>query len=227
MNQTAKRLREAADYMKGDGVTSVRAIVMVRDALGVSTDNMSFAGDLGAVLAAIADELDELQARAAGSNNLRQQLESAEDKAERRKKHIGYLSTALHDKNVLLKQRGVTIERATAENSELRKQVPTERECQILGIWPRFENGEYVWFGDRYEDWDGLKKEVAAVQFERDERSLLDRDGFHTCFSFGERVKRPVQSVLDADGVEIRTDAKSAPEIGAKLKVTVEWGEGE
>lgn len=27
--------------------------------------------------------------------------------------------------------------------------------------------------------------------------------------------------------VSFRTDAKSAPEIGAKLKVTVEWGEGE
>lgn len=93
---------------------------------------------------------------------------------------------------------------AMAEAASTGKRVLTERERQILDIWPRFENGEYVWFGDRYEDWDGLKKEVAAVQFERDERSLLDRDGFHTCFSFGERVKRPVQSVLDADGVEIK-----------------------
>ena len=93
---------------------------------------------------------------------------------------------------------------AMAEAASTGKRVLTERERQILDIWPRFENGEYVWFGDRYEDWDGLKKEVAAVQFERDERSLLDRDGFHTCFSFGERVKRPVQSALDADGVEIK-----------------------
>lgn len=29
------------------------------------------------------------------------------------------------------------------------------------------------------------------------------------------------------DEVSFRTDAKSAPEIGAKLKLTVEWGEGE
>lgn len=93
---------------------------------------------------------------------------------------------------------------AMAEAASTGKRVLTERERAILDMWPRFENGEYVWFGDRYEDWDGLKKEVAAVQFERDERSLLDRDGFHTCFSFGERVKRPVQSVLDADGVEIK-----------------------
>ena len=93
---------------------------------------------------------------------------------------------------------------AMAEAANTGKRVMTGRECQILDIWPKFEDGEPVWFGDRYEDWDGLKKEVAAVQFERDERSLLDRDGFHTCFSFGERVKRPVQSALDADGVEVK-----------------------
>ena len=80
---------------------------------------------------------------------------------------------------------------AMAEAASTGKRVLTERERHILDMWPRFEDGEYVWFGDRYEDWDGLKKEVAAVQFERDEHSLLDRDGFHTCFSFGKGVKRP------------------------------------
>ena len=207
MNQTAKKLRDAAHHMSGNTLTLVQVIRQVREKLDVEETD-TFGGDLVAILIAIADELDELQARAAGANNLRQQLESAEDKAERRKKHIGYLDTALHDKNALLEQRDLTIARLTTDNSELRKLIPTERERQILALWPRFENGEYVWFGDRYEDWDGLKKEVAAVQFERDERSLLDRDGFHTCFSFGERVKRPVQSVLDADGVEINVGDK-------------------
>lgn len=207
MNDTAKKLREAAGYI-GDGETcSDTAIVTVREMFDVGPTD-TFCGDLGRVLETIADELDELQARAVGASNLRQQLESAEDKVERRKRHIGYLDTALHDKNVLFKQRGEALAKVTEENAELRKQVPSERERQILAMWPRFENGEYVWFGDRYEDWDGLKKEVAAVQFERDERSLLDRDGFHTCFSFGERVKRPVQSVLDADGVEIKVGDK-------------------
>lgn len=93
---------------------------------------------------------------------------------------------------------------AMAEAANTGKQVLTERERQILDMWPRFEDGECVWFGDRYEDWDGWKKEVAAVQFERNESSLLDCDGFHTCFSLSERVKRPAPKVLDADGVEIK-----------------------
>ena len=158
MNDTAKKLRDVAAYIKDCGIASVFAIAQVRDALGVGKTDTT-ARDLGAVLDTIADELDELQARAAGANNLRQQLESAEKKAERRKQHIGYLETALHDKNALLEQRGGTIARLTAERSELRKQVPTERERHILDMF--------------------------------------------------------------------RTDAKSAPAIGAKLKLTVEWGEGE
>ena len=203
MNQTAKKLREAAHHMSGNTLTLVQVIRQVREKLDVEETD-TFGGDLVAILIAIADELDELQARAAGANHLRQQLESAEKNAERRKQHIEYLETALHDKNALIEQRGGTIARLTAERSGLRKQVPSERERQILDLWPRYEGGEYVWFGDRYEDWDGLKKEVEAVQFELDERSLLDRDGFHTCFSFGERVKRPAPKVLDADGVEIK-----------------------
>lgn len=204
MNETAKKLRDIAQnavVTPGSG-KPYSVIATIKSAFGF--DSILAPGVLLQFMAAIADEMDELQAEANDANNLRQKLDSAEKKAERRKQHIGYLETALHDKNALLEQRGGTIARLTAENGKLRKQVPTERERQILDIWPRFENGEYVWFGDRYEDWDGLKKEVAAVQFERDERSLLDRDGFHTCFSFGERVKRPVQSVLDADGVEIK-----------------------
>ena len=204
MNETAKKLRDIAQnavVTPGSG-KPYSVIATIKSAFGF--DSMLAPGVLLQFMAAIADEMDELQAEANDANNLRQKLDSAEKKAERRKRHIGYLETALHDKNALLEQRGGTIARLTAECSELRKQVPTERERQILDMWPRFENGEYVWFGDRYEDWDGLKKEVAAVQFERDERSLLDRDGFHTCFSFGERVKRPAPKVLDADGVEIK-----------------------
>lgn len=203
MNDTAKKLREAADYTKDYSVVSTMAIARVRDDFGVGKTD-TFAADLGAVLEIIADELDELQARAAGANNLRQRLESAEDKAERRKKHIGYLSTALHDKNVLLKQRGVTIERATAENSELRKQVPTERERHILDIWPRFEDGEYVWFGDVFIDGCGYANEVRDVRFDDRYVRLVGVDGFQDAFIIGERVKRHVQSVLDADGVEIK-----------------------
>ncbi len=199
MNYTAQKLREAANYMDGSGANSAHAIATVRGLFDVVPSD-TLGGDLGRVLEVIADELDELQARAAGANNLRQRLESAEDKAERRKKHIGYLSTALHDKNVLLKQRGVTIARATAENSELRKQVPSERERQILDMWPRFEDGEPVWFGDEV---DGLRGGIDNIDL-YDGAVNIASDLDHMHLSFGERVKRPVQSVLDADGVEIK-----------------------
>lgn len=141
MNETAKKLR---DITQNAGVTSdsskpYSVIATIKSAFGF--DSILAAGVLLQFMAAIADELDELQARAAGANNLRQQLESAEKKAERRKQHIGYLETALHDKNALLEQRGGTIARLTAECSELRKQAPSERERQILAMWPRFERG--------------------------------------------------------------------------------------
>lgn len=202
MNDTAKKLREAAEYI-GDGETcSDTAIVTVREMFDVGRAD-TFGGDLGRVLVAIADELDKLQTKANEANNLRQRLESAEDKAERRKKHIGYLNTALHDKNILLKQRGVTIERATAENGELRKQVPTERERQILDMWPRYEDGAYVWLGDRFGDNKGEPREIEGITLFSRGIDLYDDEGFHKPLDHGERLKRPVQSVLDADGVEI------------------------
>lgn len=206
MNETAKKLREAAAYMKGEGVISAEAIYKVRDALGVSR-SQSLKADLGAVLEIIADEMDALQAKAAEAHNLRQQLDSAEDKAERRKQHIGYLETALHDKNALLEQRGGTIARLTAECSELRKQVPSERERQILDMWPKFEDGEYVWFGDSVEH-DGTTETVQGFKLYRCGPAFLSVVGVDTekwlRIEDYESVKRPVQSVLDADGVEIK-----------------------
>lgn len=210
MNDTAKKLREAADYMKGEGVTSLGAIIRLHEMFDVA-DPGTAPANLGAILEAIADELDELQARATEANNLRQQLESAEGKAERRKKHIGYLNTALHDKNGLLECRGGTIARLTAENGKLRKQVPTEREREILDMWPRFEDSEYVWFGDEVAC-RGKACMLDDVKFVsdgtfHDETYLYVSNGldvFEVPIAAGERVKRPDRSVPDADGVEIR-----------------------
>lgn len=189
MNDTAKKLREAADYMKSEGVASV-------------------VGDIRNTFAAIADELDKLQMKANEANNLRQQLESAEGKAERRKRHIGYLNTALHDKNGLLKQRGEALAKVTEENAELRKQVPSERERQILDMWPRFEDGELVMPGDKvhyasaYNDETEIEVESITTM---DGCFVLCDDGCRSNqYEQGQRVKRPVQSVLDADGMEIR-----------------------
>lgn len=190
MNETAKKLREAAHHMSGNTLTLVQVIRQVREKLDVEETD-TFGGDLVAILIAIADELDELQARAAGANNLRQQLESAEDKAERRKKHIGYLDTALHDKNALLEQRGLTIARLTTDNSELRKLIPTERERQILALWPRFEDGEYVMVGDRFIDHKVNERTVRSVIVNNDGVELRTFDGTFDWHETGERVKRP------------------------------------
>lgn len=219
MNETAKKLREAADYVSDNTATLVQVISQVREKLDVEETD-TFGGDLVAILIAIADELDELQARAAVANNLRQQLESAEDKAERRKKHIGYLETALHDKNALLEQRGGTIARLTAECSELRKQVPSERERQILDLWPKWSNGDYCMFGDLWtaqpywerepnqltrlsilspkllEEWDQAQGENFAYEW----NFLRPADTTYR----PEKAEPSAPKVLDADVVEIK-----------------------
>lgn len=203
MNETAKKLREAANYMADSGANSAHAIATVRGLFDV-VESDTFGGDLGRVLNVIADELDELQARAAGANNLRQQLESAEKKAERRNRHIGYLETALHDKNALLEQRGGTIARLTAECSELRKQAPSERERQILDMWPRFEDDKPVMVGDRFIDHRVNERTVRSVIVNNDGVELRTFDGTFDWHETGERVKRHAPKVLDADGVEIK-----------------------
>lgn len=208
MNQTAKKLRDIAQnavVTPGSG-KPYSVIATIKSAFGF--DSILAPEVLLQFIAAIADELDELQARATEANNLRKKLESAEDKAERRKQYIGYLETALHDKNSLLEQRGGTIARLTAECSELRKQVPSERERQILNMWPRFEDGEPVMPGDKVH-YSSAYNDETEIEVE----SITAMDGcFVLCddecrsnqYEQGQRVKRPVQSVLDADGVEIK-----------------------
>ena len=160
MNDTAKKLREVADYMKSDGVASV-------------------VGDIRAEFEAIADELDEL-----------------DDKAARRRSHIVKLESTIAERN--------------RELRELRGQVPSERERRILDMWPRFEDGAYVWFGDEIAC-RGKACMLDDVKFVSDgtfhDATYLyvsnGLDVFEVPIAAGERVKRPVQSVLDADGVEI------------------------
>ena len=204
MNETAKKLRDIAQnavVTTGSG-KPYSVIATIKSAFGF--DSMLAPGVLLQFMAAIADEMDELQAEANDANNLRQKLDSAEKKAERRKRHIGYLETALHYKNALLEQRGGTIVRLTAECSGLRKQVPSERERRILDIWPRFEDGEPVMVGDRFIDHKVNERTVRSVIVNNDGVELRTFDGTFDWHETGERVKRPVQSVLDADGVEIK-----------------------
>lgn len=205
MNETAKKLRDIAQnavVTPGSG-KPYSVIATIKSAFGF--DSILAPGVLLQFMAAIADEMDELQAEANDANNLRQKLDSAEKKAERRKQHIGYLETALHDKNALLEQRGGTIARLTAENGKLRKQVPTERERQILAMWPRFEDGEPVMIGDEV---DGLGGEIIEVYIAEDAADIWNNYGNHMNLSLGERVNRPAPKVLDADGVEINVGDK-------------------
>lgn len=204
MNETAKKLRDItqnAEVTTGSG-KPYSVIATIKSAFGF--DSILAPGVLLQFMAAIADEMDELQAEANDANNLRQKLDSAEKKAERRKRPIGYLETALHDKNALLEQRGGTIARLTAECSELRKQVPTERERQILDMWPRFEDGKPVMVGDRFIDHKVNERTVRSVIVNNDGVELRTFDGTFDWHETGERVKRHVQSVLDADGMEIK-----------------------
>ena len=86
----------------------------------------------------------------------------------------------------------------------LRKQVPSERERHILDMWPRFEDGEPVMFGDRFIDHRVNERTVRSVIVNDDGVELRTFDGTFDWHETGERVKRTVQRVLDADGVEIK-----------------------
>lgn len=95
-----------------------------------------------------------------------------------------------------------------AEAASTGKRVLTERERQILDMWPRFEDGEPVMPGDKvhYASTHNVETEIEV-------ESITVMDGlFVLCdgecrsnqYEQGQRVKRPVQSALDADGVPIK-----------------------
>ena len=90
---------------------------------------------------------------------------------------------------------------AMAEAASTGKRVLTERERQILDMWPKYEDGEYVLFGDRVYELCG---KVYGVCLDDDAISLRTAYLDHMPLDFGERVKRLEQEVLDADGVEIK-----------------------
>lgn len=78
-----------------------------------------------------------------------------------------------------------------AEAASTSKRVLSEREKLILDRWPKFEDGECVWFGDAYIDTDGDANKVRAIEFDDGCTDLVGIESFHTGFFAGERVKRP------------------------------------
>jgi hypothetical protein len=93
-----------------------------------------------------------------------------------------------------------------AEAASTSKQVPSERERQILDMWPRFEDGEPVWFGDAVEAHHGGAITIEAIEFSRGKVCVKDaEDGdWDTSMYAMHPLKRPSPEVLDADGVEIK-----------------------
>lgn len=93
---------------------------------------------------------------------------------------------------------------AMAERADTGKRIMSEREKLILDMWPKFEDGEYVWFGDEV---DGLRGGIDNIDLYERTTNLYDVD-VNLIMSFGERLKRPAPKVLDADGVEIKVGDK-------------------
>lgn len=93
---------------------------------------------------------------------------------------------------------------AMAEAASTGKRVLIERERRILDMWPRFEDGKPVMVGDRFIDHKSNERTVRSVIVNNDGVELRTFDGTFDWHETGERVKRHVQSALDADGVEVK-----------------------
>lgn len=110
---------------------------------------------------------------------------------------------------------------AIAERADTGKRIMSEREKLILDMWPKFEDGEYVWFGDEV---DGLRGGIDNIDLYERTTNLYDVD-VNLIMSFGERLKRPAPKVLDADGVEIKVGDtvwhRSLCTMGSMRKATV------
>ena len=82
----------------------------------------------------------------------------------------------------------------------------TEREREILDMWPKFEDGEPVMIGDEATNNKNQRFTVKRIEFRHGKWMLNDSvtEGHYLNGKSGKRVKRPAPKVLDADGVEIK-----------------------
>lgn len=95
----------------------------------------------------------------------------------------------------------------------------TDMERRILDMWPKFEDGAYVMYEDKFE-FDGDAKTAYGFNFGVGGRvSICSDKGSHVRLPNGERVKRPAPKVLDADGVEIKVGDTVWHEDGTMLRV--------
>lgn len=109
---------------------------------------------------------------------------------------------------------------AMAEAADTGKRALSERERRILDMWPRYEDGEPVWFGD------GAAVNVGNIAIEAIEFTdgcAYVKDGacgdYNTLVQVFKHVKRPAPEVLDADGVLIKVGDTVWHEDGSELHV--------
>ena len=94
---------------------------------------------------------------------------------------------------------------AMAEAADTGKRVLTEREREILDMWPKFEDGEPVMIGDEATNNKNQRFTVKRIEFRHGKWMLNDSvtEGHYLNGKSGKRVKRPAPKALDADGVRI------------------------
>ena len=109
--------------------------------------------------------------------------------AERRLKHTDECEAALAKRNERISklEEQVSDLRAELANAE----VLSGRERKILDMWPRFEDGKLVWFGDEYACDDGSDYGVCQIEFDDGFFTLIDNLEVRETFLTGERLKRP------------------------------------
>lgn len=84
------------------------------------------------------------------------------------------------------------------------KRALTERERRILEMWPKYDDGEYVMLGDAFMQHCGVNDVVERFDFEDANVHLWGESGYDCDLGVEPVIARLVQSVLDADGVEIK-----------------------
>lgn len=111
---------------------------------------------------------------------------------------------------------------AMAEAHAAGRRGPTERERRILGMWPRFEDGELVMPGDGFIDRRRFSQTVESVDVRDGLVTLRAENGVSIQCDHGAQVvfSRPAPEVLDADGAPIEVGDTVWHEDGTELRVT-------
>ena len=93
----------------------------------------------------------------------------------------------------------------------------TDMERRILDMWPKFEDGSYVWFGDDVGEIDA--RSFVFLESGAMVTNLTSVPAYGKFIRCSEPLKRPAPKVLDADGVEIKVGDTVWHEDGTMLRV--------